>query len=235
MAGASAVAGSESWTSAMSGATKMFDTKLRTIGQQQVKYPEPFAQLDEAVVCAQELHENWVGWLMRDWVIEEGAHKGESLALGTVLDYMSALMGCAVRLYKATGADASKLFLTCVDKGADTASARWWHGLRKEVERELFERAKKLGEPMDKSAAPIYLAEVEGICKAYAKMAERWQPDVSAARTALLPPAVLLPTTPRCTCQIWWSFELTPAPRRPTGRLAQALRQDGVRHRWAVL
>ena len=74
----------------------MFDTKFRTIGQQQVKYPEPFAQLDEAVVCAQELHENWVGWLMRDWVIEEGAHKGESLALGTVLDYMSALMGCAV-------------------------------------------------------------------------------------------------------------------------------------------
>ena len=50
------------------------------------------------------------------------------------------------------------------------------------LKREIFERAKKLGEPMDKSAAPLYLTEIEGICKAYSKVAERWQPEVSTAR-----------------------------------------------------
>ena len=182
----------------MSGVAKMFDTKFRTWSDElQVKYPKPFAQLDEAVVCAKELYENWVGWLMRDWVIEEGTHKGESLALGTVLDYMSALMGCAVRRLKATGTDASKLFLTCVDKGAETASARWWHGLRKEVKREMFERAKKLGEPMDKSAAPIVAktactigqSGASGCRKGYAALVMR-----SSVRMELCSASALLPS-----------------------------------------
>jgi len=171
----------------------MFDTKFRTWNDElRVKYPKPFAQLGEAVLCATELYEDWAGWMMRDWVIEEGTHKGESLALGSVLDYLSALMACAVRLFKGTGTDTSKLFLTCVDKGAETASARWWQGLRREIKREIFERAKKLGEPMDKSAAPLYLTEIEGICKAYSKVAERWQPEAPQAAALVVAPAGLL-------------------------------------------
>ena len=126
------------------------------------KFPKRFAELPEATVCAPEIYEEWAQFLQHEYVIKTGEHKGEPLSIGSVIDYLNALINVAGRRYRTTGTDASRLFLTCQDQNSGTDSARWINGLRKNVRRTLFEGKRGKGMSMMRLARRLWRLRIIG-------------------------------------------------------------------------
>eukprot|EP00873_Tetraselmis_striata_P036644 jgi/Tetstr1/456908/TSEL_043578.t1 len=90
-------------------------------------------------------------------------------------------MNMAANKYKAIGTNGSKLFFTCLDINSTTSEAKWWKGLRANIKRLLFQRARDAGDQLDNSETPIYSSDVCNMNAAYAQ-----KNDGEAARRKLV-------------------------------------------------
>lgn len=92
----------------------------------------------------------------------------EFLAPDTVVNYMFIMLNMAKQKYKVNGQPTSKNFLMCLDVGASTDAAHWLRGLKNNIKRDLFIRAIRNGEIIDKSETPLYSEHTKMINKAFA-------------------------------------------------------------------
>lgn len=123
-------------------------------------------------VITTPIYVDFAEYLEKEYVIESGKYIGQHLGYSSVLGYLGCLLQLTSHFFKYRGGaeDArTKLFFTCLDGKATTDSWRWLKGLKKNLGRRLFERAKAEGEVMDKSATPLYVEHLRAMAQALAR------------------------------------------------------------------
>ena len=123
-------------------------------------YPVMWDSLPKMTVCSSPMYAHFATFLVTIYLIDVGAYKNQKLSLGSVLDYMGILIQLAYRKYKEDKDRNVYDFFTCLNIKADSASARWWQGTKKNIIRSVLERAKEEGEVLDKSVPPVYLEHI---------------------------------------------------------------------------
>mmetsp|Transcript_37311 Transcript_37311/g.91841 ORF Transcript_37311/g.91841 Transcript_37311/m.91841 type:complete len:136 (+) Transcript_37311:201-608(+) len=120
--------GSQSWVQQGNNVLNIFN-KFRTSSDElKEKYPAPFMELPEAVVCGQEIYSLFAGYLLNHYKIGGGASSGNALSHDSAVNYLHILLNKGASKFKVTGTDTSKLFFTCLDPKASTESAKWFQG-----------------------------------------------------------------------------------------------------------
>ena len=161
--------GSLSWVQQGKNVLNIFD-KFRTSDPAlKTKYPHPFMELPEDVVCDQEIYSLFATYLLDLYKIEGGPSSGNGLMHDSALNYLHILINKGASRFKVTGTDASKLFYTCLDPKASTESAKWLQGMKAQMLRKWFGRTKMSSDCHDNSAPPLYLEHVRKMTRAYAK------------------------------------------------------------------
>ena len=84
---------------------------------------------------------------------------GKPLGLKSARNHFSTMMHMAKK--KCYGPEIlldakTELFFTCLDVKSNSKSARWFRGVKKNITRYLFTQAKKTGDAVDHSVAPVY-------------------------------------------------------------------------------
>jgi len=129
----------------------------------------PWAEQSAETLLVMGVFAGYAEFLTNEFVIQEGdRNEGCFLAVGTILDYLGAILNLAADRFKHIRDDAAKLFLTCLDKNANTEPAIWLRKMKAQIVRVCFERVMRSGEEIDKSCVPIYLGRGGG------PEAEKW-------------------------------------------------------------
>lgn len=159
------------WNDKKARVIRIFDDKFRhSTPERAAILPQAWADLPESVVCSMPMYDHFATFLCKEYKIPAGSpNAGDFLSCGVVLNYLAILLNHASAKYKATGSDASKLFLTCLDTSSCTDAARWYNGMKKNVQRELFARAMDAGEDLDQSATPLYRQHLLAVNAAYSR------------------------------------------------------------------
>ena len=144
---------SASWSRQKKNFLRIFEVFRRSSVEAAAAYTAEFTELPASIVCAQQVYARLANFLLHHYVIETGENKGHPLACSNVVNTVSGLINIAADKFRATGSDAIKLFFTCLDKDASTADAVWLRGLKKNMNKFGFEKAK--GEKMDNSDGAI--------------------------------------------------------------------------------
>ena len=122
--------------------------------------------MSEATLSNQAVYEAFATYLMREY--KQPGNADQFLTASTAVAYLRAIINRSSARFKAVGTDSSKLFFTCLESNASTASADWLKGLTKNMLREGFERVKAAGAQHDNSQTPVYKEHILAANKAYA-------------------------------------------------------------------
>ena len=108
-------------------------------------------------------------YLVDVYTVESGESRGKPLSPDVAQNYLTRMIRLVAAKFKPTGSDSTRHFFTCLESGCNTESDRWLRGIKRNLNRVLFENAKEAGDSMDKSATPLYLKHMEMINAALAK------------------------------------------------------------------
>ena len=130
--------------------------------------PAEWDKLPATILCACAVYNMFAHFVAKDYLIKDGVGVGKHLALKTALGYLCCLVNLASDKFKATGDARVQVFFTCLDARASTRTpeAVWFRGLKINIVRICFQRARDDGEELDKSAVPLYLAHVRSMMRA---------------------------------------------------------------------
>ena len=174
---------SDSWLAQKSNVKNIFNDFRLAKPAYTALAPVPLVQLSEAQMCCAALWESAATFLVREYKIKSGAHKGALLKFTNVLNYLRSAMRVCEDVCKSRGA--RPVFWSCLDSGSLSEEAQWFKGLKKNILRETFERTKTSGEPIDGSATPIYL---EDICAVNRGLSLQGSSEAAGARAPGLQP-----------------------------------------------
>ena len=121
-----------------------------------------FDELSEEALCSRPLFQRYAGYLVHEYKKSDS----DRYATGTILATLSSVMGRAAAKYK--GVQRHAMFFTAVHINNNTDPARWFKGVKNNIEKICFNEAKKAGDPTSKKAPPLYLVVLEAIVAAYA-------------------------------------------------------------------
>ena len=135
---------------------KVFDEDFRGSSQaRRLKYVTTFMQLPAALVCDTVIYEEFSSYLLDEYVIPEGSrNNGDHIASNTFLKYLATLLRLAEELFKPGATDRRIItFFCCLDSTSTSDEARWYKGLKDNIERHCFLRAMKGsgGDSLDQS------------------------------------------------------------------------------------
>lgn len=131
-------------------------------------------QLDAKTAIQRELLQGYAHFLVHEFIIEEGMrNEGRPLSVGSVLDYINALLAQLADRFEATGDDSVKLFFTCRETKSTGANAQWLKRLRNNVLDICMERAIENGDELDNSVSCIFLQHIRAMSKAYQTVGDR--------------------------------------------------------------
>jgi hypothetical protein len=157
---------SDSWLQQKSNVKNIFEAFRTAKDAYTTLAPVPLIELSNAQMTSRALWESAATFLVREYVIKPGPHKGALLKFTNVLNYLRSVMRVCEDICRQRSG-ARPVFFSCLDTGSLSDDAQWFKGLKKNVLRETFERAKASGEPLDGSATPIYLEDVEALNRAF--------------------------------------------------------------------
>ena len=158
---------SDSWLQQKSNVKNIFEVFRTAKAAYTTLAPVPLLQLSDAQITCRALWESAATYIVREYVIKSGPHKGALLKFTNVLNYLRSAMRICEDICRLRNGGARLVFFSCLDTGSLSDDAQWFKGLKKNVLRETFERAKASGEPLDGSATPIYLEDVEALNRAF--------------------------------------------------------------------
>ena len=149
---------SASWRQQKQRVVDIFDENFRLACEKYtVLAPRPWSAMPVGKVINKQLWEAFAGFLVGECLIPEGnKNAGEHLSMSTALNYFNSLLNQARERFEATGSPEVKLFFRCVDTKSSSPEAAWLNGIKKNIRRICFERAKAAGEEMDKSESARY-------------------------------------------------------------------------------
>ena len=148
MAALSAKGKSPSWAGQQGNVKNIFNE----FAEQDPELDTDWDNLDEATLCAQPVYERFAHFLLFVYLIPAGVkNAGNPLDGDTPKNYLNIIINLAASKFKATGTDTSKRFFDCLDQDSKADVAIWLRGLRSNMQREIFDRAKSTGAEMDRS------------------------------------------------------------------------------------
>jgi hypothetical protein len=146
------------------------------------RYPADFEALPLATAIHPGTYVEFSEYLRSEYRARSGRGAGKPLCFSTALGYLCCLLRTSSSLHRHTGGLKAKLFFTCLDSPSSTEAALWLKGLKRCMQRDMFERAKKEGAVMDHSATPLYIEHLRLMAEALA-----WEGSAeSALRKAVL-------------------------------------------------
>ena len=114
--------------------------------------PPAWASQSEGLVCATGFYERLAYWLLHTYVKPAGAKgAGDPLDGDTPKVYLNLAINLAAKMYKNAGCADSKKFFLCLDLSSKSDEGIWLRGLRTNLTRNIFSRARENGQEMDKS------------------------------------------------------------------------------------
>ena len=127
------------------------DRFLSGTEEHKVTHVTSWEDLLEDTVCRAPFYERFSYWLVKVYVISPGCvNANEPLSFGSVKGALGvALNRAKVKFVMSKDVD-TVLFLLCLSGAGESHS--WLEKLKSKIERITFERSKKLGEKIDKSA-----------------------------------------------------------------------------------
>ena len=189
---------SESWLNQKANVVRIFDLFRNgnvTYGQ---VAPVPLVQLSDVQARNRTLWESLATYLVREYKIDRGEHRGKPLKFTNVLNYLRSAMRTVEKNLQANASAALREFFSCLDQNSTSSDAVWWRGVKKNILRETFEQYKNSGEPIDGSEVPIYLEHIEALIRAYSKEGSSMAAGARPLDPACLTPAPLIPATTVC-------------------------------------
>ena len=145
-----AAGASDAWVAAKANHARVIGLFL---AQDAATDGQTWDQLSEATLCSKEIYKRFVFYLLNTYRIETGEHKGSLLKCGTVCNLFNASIQRASEKFNiSSAAAATQRFFMCLEKGAGSAAGKWKLGVKANIERITFERAKAAGEQLDGSA-----------------------------------------------------------------------------------
>jgi hypothetical protein len=160
---------SDSWLSQKANIDRIFDRfRSANVAYGQVA-PVTLVQLSDVQARNRTLWESLATYLVREYKIDRGEHKGSPLKFTNVLNYLRSAMRTVEKNLQANASPELSAFFSCLDQNSNTSDALWWKGVKKNILRETFEHYKISGEPIDGSEVPIYLEQIEALIKAYSQ------------------------------------------------------------------
>ena len=104
---------SETWLAAQKNVVRIFDDKFRASSpRRQAAYPTPWLGMSESQVINPTMYEDFLKYLVDEYVVEAGRSRGERLAVHSVMNYLGCLLQIASNRFKAAGSPEAKLFFT---------------------------------------------------------------------------------------------------------------------------
>ena len=128
--------------------------------------------MTESELVRTELYELYVGWLVHTY---ESQGRTGRLSLGTVKKFFGVVLQLASKRCMAEGWTSPRTvhFFTCLDVRNRTECAAWAAGIKRQIDRDLFDLNVKDGSIMDFSADPIYLHDIEHMCQYWAQFSNQ--------------------------------------------------------------
>jgi len=203
--------------------------------------PHEWKKQSESLVCSAPFFERFAYFLLHTYVKPEGTKDaGKPLEGDTPKVYLNLAINQAANKYKLTGSDVSKRFFLCLDLTSKSPEAIWLRGLRTNLTRNIFDRAKQNGQEMDKSegqprpapcdfsspasvstrtkltcllllAVPLYLAA--HIMPMLTALARKGDSQATSRRYAAPLALALTRTRAHLTYRCWLSSNSTPLPQ----------------------
>ena len=154
--------------------TRLFDNSFRSSQGAVEHLPglPPWAQIGKAVLCTRHVYELFAFFLLHAAIEGGNRNAGAFYAVDTVLSYLGILINLASHKFKHNNED-TRMFFTCLDSSASTDDAMWLRGIKLNIRRTCFQRAKDAGTEMDMSATPLYLCHVMAMILAYSLVGTR--------------------------------------------------------------
>ena len=120
--------------------------------------PLEWSKQSESLVCSAPFYERFAHYLLHTYVKPQGTKgAGERLDGDTPKVYLNLAINQAANQYKLAGTDDSKRFFLCLDLSSKSPEGIWLRGLRTNLTRNIFDRAKQNGQEMDKSEGAPHL------------------------------------------------------------------------------
>ena len=150
----SAKGSSKNWSKQQANVIRIFN---KFCAQDDGLKDKVWEQLGEEVLAREPVYERFPHFMLHVWVIEEGnKNAGKALDGGTPSHYLGTLINLAADRFKAIGTDAAKLFFMCLDTSSTSEQAKWLRGLKRNLTREIFDRAVEKGEELDNSEGELW-------------------------------------------------------------------------------
>jgi len=127
-----ATANSESTKATHKNIQRIFNDEFRPSTAARQAHPV-WAQLSESQACDFRLYDDFANFLAYEYLIKSSDPVRNHLAIGSVLDYLGALIQCAANRFKAAGSAQTRQFFTCQDTGSSTDSGQWLRGLKDKI------------------------------------------------------------------------------------------------------
>ena len=157
---------SASWASQTARAEVLFDQWATSVGR------PVLSQMTESELVKTELYELYVGWLVHTY---ESQGRTGRLSLGIVKKFFGVVLQLASKRCMVEGWTSPRTvhFFTCLDVRNRTECAAWAAGIKRQIDRDLFDLNVKDGSIMDFSADPIYLHDIEHMCQYWAQFSNQ--------------------------------------------------------------
>ena len=178
---------SKSSSNSKERALALFDILRTSSPENLARWPVPFKDLPEEVVCSRPVYHAYAGHLY-EMTSEGGKNNEKNVAPGTAQNYLGQLLTVTNARFRLTGAVASKEFLQCLSPKSTSDSAAWYRKVRSSLANQIMVRAAKNGEELDHSAVPLYPAHMAAINRAYSLDGSQEVRHCLRPRAAPLPP-----------------------------------------------
>lgn len=126
---------SETWLAAQKNVVRIFDDKFRASSpRRQAAYPTPWLGMSESQVINPTMYEDFLKYLVDEYVVEAGRSRGERLAAHSVMNYLGCLLrrSCScwatspARRTRPSWASAAPSPPSCLTSSRPTSRASSW-------------------------------------------------------------------------------------------------------------
>ena len=169
----SADADSSSWLSQKANQINIFNEFLVQVADAALrsKWGKAFASMPDEVLCTQELFEHFATFLLQTYEIPTG-RKNAGKHLHDPTPVFSGVINQVYTRCCNSSIKEVQNFIKVLAKD-QSPQAQWYAGMKRKLERTVFQRDMESGESQDNSAAAITLDAVQGMSAAYAKATDQ--------------------------------------------------------------
>mmetsp|Transcript_32481 Transcript_32481/g.85251 ORF Transcript_32481/g.85251 Transcript_32481/m.85251 type:complete len:546 (-) Transcript_32481:630-2267(-) len=160
---------SDSWVSNKSNQLRISNCFLKEIASADQLLAQQWGKTWDAMaeehLTSRDFYERFATYLVHTYRVEKN---GKHLELGSVKGIWRGCVYQSKQRFASSAREETKKFFQCLSMDSCDESV-WYHGIVRQISRQIFQRKLYGGEPMDNSAEELYLEHIKELVAAFAK------------------------------------------------------------------